>query len=170
MRYHYARHDQLFKSSGKMMSSAPDYVTRFGMEKACSRNPYAPLVCDVVSCSYIALHSSGMNTLFRQDGNHINYEYVTISRGTELEGGLEEHEFIVSRDRQGTLVWGNNDIPGTPLSNTGWNNGLEKAVRYYRLEGSTPVLLRSVENEYTKDASYHKEIPGLSFRTNYWSE
>src|SRR5690606_17511887 len=44
MRYHYARHDQLFKSSGKMMSSAPDYVTRFGMEKACSRNPYAPLV------------------------------------------------------------------------------------------------------------------------------
>lgn len=170
MRYHYARHDQLFKSSGKMMSSAPDYVTRFGMEKACSRNPDAPLVCDVVSCSYIALHSSGMNTLFRQDGNHINYEYVTISRGTELEGGLEEHEFIVSGDRQGTLVWGNNDIPGTPLSNTGWNNGLEKAVRYYRLEGSTPVLLRSVENEYTKDASYHKEIPGLSFRTNYWSE
>ena len=48
-----------------------------------------------------------MNSLFRQNGNNIYYEYVTITRGTNSETGLEEHQFIVTSDVQGTVVWGN---------------------------------------------------------------
>ena len=46
----------------------------------------------------------------------------------------------------------------------------KKLYAYYKKEGSIFTLLKKVENEYTKDNRYHKEIPGLSFRTNYWRE
>jgi YD repeat-containing protein len=167
--YNYASHNQLTKSSGIKMGMDPTYTTTFSFEKACFI-PDNPMQCEPFSCSYMAIHSSGINSLFRQNGNNIYYEYVTITRGTNPETGMEEHQFIVSDEVSGTLVWGDDDIPGTPMSNINWDNGLEKAIRYYKKEGSIITLLKKVENEYTKDNRYQREIPGLSFRTNYWSE
>lgn len=169
VRYHYARHDQLSESSGIRMYEDPNYVTRYGFVKPCL-NEENIFICGPISCSYVALHSSGMNTLFQQNGNNVYYEYVTISRGTDMETGLEEHEFFVSPDQQGTLVWGTNDIPGTPMSNINWDNGLEKAIRYYKRDASGLKLVKAVENEYSKDNRYNKVVPGLSFRSNYWSD
>gem|GEM_PF-759930 len=160
--YYYASYDQPSKSSGQI-GGQPIYVTKYT-----TKTSYGPTLQRIILvCPYVALHSNSVNSVFSMNGNFINYSFVTVSRGDSMQAGVEEHEFNVRFDNQGTLMWGTDFIKDSPLSNTGWDNNQEKNVRYFSMRNGNFVLLKHINNSYVKDSRYSKSIPGLVVRKKF---
>lgn len=160
IRYYYARHDQLTKSSGETRSQ-PDYVTRYFVRQPCGLT-----WCNTWDCNYVALHTDNMNSLF-PTSNNIYYKYVTIGRGENMEAGAEEHQFTVSFDSPGTQRWGEDYFENTPLSNTAWDNGKETDTRYFASRNGSLTLLKHTSNKYIQDPRHHREVPNLIVRKKW---
>lgn len=118
-------------------------------------------------CHYGTLYSSSLSTLYPVNGNNVYYSYVTVSRGNGNAYGTEEHEFMVQPDSEGEQVWGTEYILSTPLNNTGWSNGLEKSVKYFKRAGKSLVLIKRIENHYVTDTRNEKETRSLVVRRKY---
>ena len=167
--YFYAKHDQLTQSSGKI-GSPPQYYSANMHYVSCGGD----ILCDFSQYATSTLHSSSVNAMFQPASHNIYYQFVTTSRGSDFTNGAEEHEFIINFDLYGQLVWGVNDIKGAPLTNFGWDNGLETYSRFYKKNGNELVLIKQIFSDYDEDAAHYREIPGLVVRKSYdpicWQE
>lgn len=120
-----------------------------------------------IFCYNGIMYSSSISTLYPTDGGNVFYRYVSVTTGSGENIGTTEHEFIVNFDQPGQQIWGNDEILSTPLSNFGWNNGLEKETRIFKKAEGSYVLLKSVLNEYAVDDRIEKEIRNLVVRRRY---
>ena len=158
--YHYAKHDLLAQSSGKI-GSPPQYYSENLNKIPCG------IQCAMSELTYGVLSSNSQNTLFTPSSNNIYYEYVTVSRGASFSNGVEEHQFIINFDYAGQQVWGRNLIKNAPLTNFGWNNGLEKYSRIYKTSGAELKLIKETFLDYTTDTRNQLEVKALVVRKNY---
>ena len=161
-RYFYGPMDNLQLSSGDP-GAHPNYFTITQSIDKCD------IPCDFTLVTHYIMNSSSLTPLFNSGNSNICYKYVSISNGGDnFENGGSEHEFIINRDTPGNLIIGNNYITGATWSNTGWDNSLEKQVRYFtKNESGALVPVRKTENYYTADDRNYKEAYGYVIRKNY---
>ncbi|WP_073413545.1 RHS repeat domain-containing protein, partial [Flavobacterium defluvii] len=162
-RFLYAKKDDLAKSTGNK-GQEPYYIDTYKVEKILE-SPGAGIFGVVSTATYLNLSSSSLASLFDTGSSNVFYNYVTISYGSDnfLNGG-EEHEFIVHRDAGDGFVIGTGDIRSVPLSNLGWDNGLEKKVTYFNKDLKT---VKQTINEYEERSALRKEVISYSARKNY---
>jgi YD repeat-containing protein len=118
-------------------------------------------------CSYATLYSSSQFNLYPLNGSNVFYQYVTTVKGTDFSQGADEHEFTINPDIDGQLVWGFSNILNASSTNSGWDNGLEKRVRYYKQASGNLVLLKETENTYVSDTRNQSEVKALVVRKKY---
>ncbi|WP_281233124.1 RHS repeat domain-containing protein [Flavobacterium gelatinilyticum] len=169
-RYYYGPKDDLNHSSGnkgKMPLYMDKSVRRVNcppgdgqMGTACWFADYEDLV--VSSSSIISLFDTGSSNCF--------YKYVTVSEGGDnFENGGEMKEFKIHRDVDGALIVGNVDIKSAPLTNLGWDNGLELKSQIFKKKASGDgfITIAESENTYKLDPSYGGEVRSFSVRKNF---
>lgn len=158
LKYYYAKHNLLEKSSGKTYGT-PEYYTEYFVRNECAETT---VLCDSYDCHTGVMSSSNKSNLF-QVNNNVYYQYVTIARGENLNAGFEEHEFTISFDSPAEQIWGNNPLKDVASSNTAWDNGREKYVRYFSNKAGHPVLVREVFNHYVTDLRAYSESKSFVF-------
>lgn len=163
-RYYYGSMDNLNQSLGDPGNKAY-YISNKIDSKLCYLADGSLSAVPNYIHSFV-LSSSSLTPLFNTGNNNIYYQYVTISHGNDFENGGEQHEFTLNRDIMGQN-FGENDIKGAPWTNFGWDNGLEKGVKIFKMENSTFKVLRETTNHYTTDSRNYSEVNGYSIRKNY---
>ena len=160
-RYYYGPLTNKEKSSGDP-GKPPKYLSFIEQGILCENG----MTMEFVNRLLVA--SSSLLSLFNSGGSNIYYEYVTVSKGNDnFIGGAEEHRFIINRDLVGNNVWGNNII-NAPLTNFGWDNGMERKVSYYRKATDGSLLpTSSSENFYRTDERNYDEAFGYTIRKKY---
>lgn len=158
-RYYYSQIDGNNNSSGDC-GKLPNYLSITESIDICSQ------ICSYVLVTHHILNSSSLLPLFSSGNSNIYYKYVAISNGGDnFENGGSEHEFIVNRDVPGHSF--GKHIQNAPLTNSGWNNGIEKEVKYFANHNGKLCLIKKVENNDTTDSRLYKEAFGYSIRKNY---
>lgn len=118
-------------------------------------------------CTYAAMHSSPLNSLTNSSGQHITYEFVTVSQGDNFDAGATTYQFFISQDAEANNAHGEK-INGVPLSNEGWDNGLVKEVQTYKKDDQGNfILLQKTVNHYTVDQSRTTETSAAVIRDTY---
>jgi hypothetical protein len=161
LRYYYNNIDNLNVSSGDQGV----YLNyHFGTNSILSSN---------IQCAYCLVphdyySSSSILPLFNSGNSNIYYRYVSISNGGDnFEKGATEHQYIINRDAPGNSIEGSS-IASAPWNNTGWDNGLEKQVRYLRkTENNALIPIKKIENFYTTDSSNYQEAYGYTIRKEF---
>ncbi|NDK57358.1 hypothetical protein [Pontibacter fetidus] len=166
-RYHYGKLDSLNASSG-VIGYSPEYFSTYARPELCpvdngasTSNGPSYISCYENACNYGVLHSNSQNALFNTSGQHITYQYVTVSYGQDFENGGEEHRFLVSEDVPGEAIYGN-PIASAPYSNTAWENGLEDRVLIVKKgPDNTFITLQETTQEYAKDIRNEHRVKAI---------
>ncbi|MHC0441975.1 RHS repeat domain-containing protein [Flavobacterium sp. 3-210] len=166
-RYHYANKDDITHSSGDK-GKTPYYVDLSMTRRTCAVGQGQLGLCWYVDNNFLTISSSSIVSLFDTGSTNCFYKYVTISEGGDnFENGGEMKEFIVHRDNFGNPILGP-DIKSAPLTNFGWDNGLEiKSQIFPKKTGSSFVIVADNTNNYKLDPSYSNEIKAYTVRKNY---
>ncbi|MEP1781860.1 RHS repeat domain-containing protein [Reichenbachiella sp.] len=158
--YHYGVMDDLTVSSGEIRQQ-PTYFSKTEQSEQCQDPLYGSgVVGQYQILVYGQLHSSSVRNLFVTNGNHITYRYVNVGHGENFEGGGEQHQFNISVDSPGRLVYGSY-FHNQPLSNSSWDNGQEREVIIYKKVNNQNVILSKTTNEYTLDQRELNEANSL---------
>ena len=160
--YYYGSIDNLTRSSGDPGQN-PVYIDYLTIRTG--DDPYG--VDDFVDI--MVLKSNSMNSLFNTGNSNIYYQYVTISHGdSNFKNGGEEHEYIIHRDTYGGHIHGQGTLVDAPLDNTGWNNGLEKGIKYFKKNDlGEKTILKEITNHYVTDGRNYDEVKAYRIRKNY---
>jgi YD repeat-containing protein len=178
-KYFYGKMDSLDVSSG-VVGYTPEYFAYYTREVLCpvsstsergdEDDPTAAITyidCFGDGCSYGVLYSNSQNSIFNTSGQHITYQYVTVSHGANFENGGEEHQFLISDDEPGEIIRGEL-IQAAPYSNTSWDNGLEERVKLFKKgSNNANIILQEVEHEYKKDTRIEKNVKSLVAKQKY---
>lgn len=152
--FYYARQDQLQQSSGEAQSVRyyePNYVIQKYMWCRNIVSPGGGVVDSRQQGFFFGkLSSNSMFPLYINGQAIVNYPYVTIANGAGGINGLEEHHFQTARNTPGNILHGNN-IFNAPYSNTGFMNGLEIGIKYFKKQGNTFTLTTESRNVYSFD-------------------
>ncbi|WP_281323487.1 SpvB/TcaC N-terminal domain-containing protein [Flavobacterium aestivum] len=164
--YYYAPKSDLTHSSGNQ-GKIPLYLDLSVQRRMCEITS-GHVGCLYVNITNLVATSSSVISLFDTGSSNCFYKYVTISEGGDaFENGGETKEFIVNRDDFGNPILGN-DIKSAPLTNFGWDNGLEiKSQVLQKRNGGTLVVVAENENNYKLDPSYSNEIKGYNVRKDF---
>lgn len=159
--YYYGPKDDTNNSSALLNGKIIPYST-YSTTKPCE------FPCEFITCDYVTLHSSSVNTLYNANGNHIFYQYVTKSFGENFEYGGEEYKFQTSYDSYGNPIWGQQTIMGGTKTNGSWNAGnlLEKKT-FRKAEDNSLILTKDEINTYKTEARNSKEIVGYIINKKY---
>ena len=167
-RYHYANKDDINHSSGDK-GKTPYYVDLSMTRRTCSVGQGQLGLCWYIDNNFLTISSSSIISLFDTGSTNCFYKYVTISEGGDnFENGGEMKEFIIRRDNFGNPILGP-DIKSAPLTNFGWDNGLELKSQIFQKKsaGSPFVIVAENTNNYKLDPSYTNEIKAYAVRKNY---
>lgn len=120
-------------------------------------------------CEYYILNSNSLIPLINTGNNNIYYKYVTVSfGGDEFENGGETHEFEIHRDEQGYVISGNGFAQSpSSWSNFGWDNGLEKSVRKFKVENGIQKTVSLLTNNYTNDERLSDTVYSYAITKNF---
>ncbi|MEO9853673.1 MAG: RHS repeat domain-containing protein [Reichenbachiella sp.] len=143
--YYYGPMNDLATSSGEVRHQ-PAYFVKTQQSQQCTDGPvgnYQILV-------YGQLHSSSVHNLYLTGGSHITYRYVNVSHGENFEGGGEQHQFRISVDTPGKLIYGSY-FQNQPLNNSAWDNGQELETILYKRDQDQNIILSKTTNEYQLD-------------------
>jgi YD repeat-containing protein len=169
-RYYYAHKDDINHSSGDK-GKAPFYMDISLHRKMCQiGDGQLGVACSFSDTSDLVVSSSSIISLFDTGSSNCFYKYVTVSEGGDaFENGGEMKEFIVHRDYLGNIVLGQVEIKSAPLTNFGWDNGLEiKSQVFQKKNGSASfVVVAENENKYKLDTSYSNEVKAYAVRKNF---
>ncbi|UII34885.1 hypothetical protein LVD17_13820 [Fulvivirga ulvae] len=153
--FHYAALASLSESSGELSVDPKNTYYTATESVVCDEYP-----CEV-TCRGAMLYSNSLKDLYANGTGHIAYEYVTVSHGENFEYGGEEQKFIIQHNNQNRRVKGD-IIMGTPYTNIGWNHGLLKISRKFKMIGDQiPVILYEKHNNYEQDSRHYVEVPAL---------
>ncbi|MNQ24818.1 hypothetical protein D3C85_380230 [compost metagenome] len=167
-RYHYANKDDINHSSGDK-GKTPYYVDLSMTRRICSVGQGQLGLCWYIDNNFLTISSSSIISLFDTGSSNCFYKYVTISEGGDnFENGGEMKEFIIRRDNFGNPILGP-DIKSAPLTNFGWDNGLELKSQIFQKKsaGSPFVIVAENTNNYKLDPSYTNEIKAYAVRKNF---
>ncbi len=166
-RYHYADKDDITHSSGDK-GKTPYYVDLSMTRRMCSVGQGQLGLCWYVDNNFLTISSSSIISLFDTGSTNCFYKYVTVSEGGDnFENGGEMKEFIIHRDNFGNPILGP-DIKSAPLTNFGWDNGLEiKSQIFPKKSGSSFVIVAETVNNYKLDPSYSNEVKAYTVRKNF---
>ncbi len=161
IRYYYGPKDDTDNISALLNGKIIPYST-YSTTKPCD------VECEYITCDYVTLHSSSVNTLYNSNGNHLFYEYVTKSFGENFEYGGEEYKFQTSFDSYGNPIWGKQTIMGGTKTNGSWEAGnlIEKKT-FRKAEGNSLIINKHEINTYQTDERNSKEINGYVIRKSY---
>lgn len=149
------------KSSGEVGIAYPNYYQTSTSRRACN------VPCTYYDCQYGSLYSNSLYSLYPGSGNNVYYSHVIVSKGDGFLNGVEEHDFIVNFDVAGANIHGE-PILGTPYTNSGWNNGLERETKTYKTdEFGNLILTKYLENEFVTDSRVFDEVPALIVKKKY---
>ncbi|WP_281234912.1 RHS repeat domain-containing protein [Flavobacterium gelatinilyticum] len=166
-RFYYGPKHDLNHSSGDKGRN-PYYIDQTMIRSMCT-SEWGVGLCAFVDNYYLTLSSSSLVSLFDTGSSNCFYKYVTTSEGGDnFENGGEMKEFIVNRDEHGSSLF-STDIKGAPLTNSGWDNGLELKSEIFKKK--TPngpfITIAETENKYKEDPAYSKEVIAYRVRKNY---
>jgi YD repeat-containing protein len=185
-RYYYGPKEDFNHSSGDK-GKTPFYID-INLRRSLCQNDGGQLEFGgrLIENSDLVVSSSSIISLFDTGSSNCFYKYVTISEGGDaFENGGETKEFIIHRDSwvdnfdtNGQPIVVNNEINGrskilgmvdiksAPLTNFGWNNGLEIKSQVFQKKngGASFVVVAENENKYRLDPSYNKEVKGYNVR------
>lgn len=112
-------------------------------------------------CTTNHLSSNSNTQLFNIGGSHIAYHYVVKSYGENFENGGEQFEYVAERDDTGFVVnsylisGGDRIIPGSGMTNLGWNSGTLLKHQTFKKNGSGGyTILKKEENTYNFQSGY----------------
>ncbi|WP_281323317.1 hypothetical protein [Flavobacterium aestivum] len=177
-RYYYASKSDLTHSSGDK-GKAPLYIDIELLRRLCQSGPGSTFMSDN---SNLVVSSSSIISLFDTGSSNCFYKYVTVSEGGDaFENGGEMKEFIVHRDNWeddldangqnngSSRILGTVDIKSAPLTNFGWDNGLEIKSQVFQKKNGTAsiVVVAENENNYKLDPSYSKEVKDYNVRKHF---
>lgn len=148
------------KSTGKIGNN-PIYYNTSTIQQQCGSS-----LCSTYNCIYGSLYSSSQNSIYPVGGNNVFYEYVTVINGPDYSNGAEEHQFTVSFDYPGQVIWGE-DIISASRSNFSWSNGLEAAVRTFQYKSNAFLIAKETLNNYLQDTRYDNSANSLVIRKKY---
>lgn len=166
IRYHYYKMDNPGVSTANTFST-PNY---FSVQRNVMPCPEQGNPCDEWGCSYAVLHSNSQEQLYNNGSHHLTYRWVTILYGEDFENGGEEHNFHVSMDLYGQILYGFHNIMGSTKSNQSWNNGLELYNRKFKKSTSGEIItIEETSNSYSYiTENRNKEIAyGIVVRKKY---
>ncbi|MTD72568.1 RHS repeat protein, partial [Flavobacterium sp. LC2016-13] len=166
-RFYYSSLSDLNISSG-ISSGNPYYISNSVKRIPCHGTGETGVVCSHVDVNNLVVSSSSILSLYDKGAN-VFYDNVTISYGNDafLNGG-ENHQFIVNRDLPGEVLSGT-DFNHSSKTNSGWDNGLESKVVYFKKK-NTPndfLYLKKSTNEYVLDTRINKEVYSYPVRKNF---
>jgi hypothetical protein len=166
-RYYYAVKEDINHSSGDK-GKTPYYVDLSMTRRVCAVGQGQLGLCWYVDNNFLTISSSSIISLFDTGSSNCFYKYVTISEGGDnFENGGEMKEFVIKRDNFGNPILGPN-IKSAPLTNFGWDNGLEiKSQIFQKKSGSSFLVVAENTNNYKLDPSYSKEIKAYAVRKNF---
>lgn len=167
-RYYYANMNDLNHSSGDK-GKTPFYADISTQRRMCPKTDEIDGGCYYADSSNLTISSSSIISLFDTGSSNCFYKYVTVSEGgNAFENGGEMKEFIIHRDYFSNPILGS-ELKSAPLTNTGWNNGLERISKIFlkKIEGAPFVVVAENENKYKLDPSYDKEIKGYTVRKDF---
>jgi len=174
-RFYYAPLSNLQISSGVVFGN-PHYIDKITTRKACASNdPLAPIgpdlpaeiLCVHYDLTLLRIGSSSLLSLYNL-GSSINYQYVTVSEGDDNFGnGGEQHEYLVTTDLPGDVLH-LNDFTKSSMTNTGWDNGMEKKSSIFKKDSSGHFkTVKEKVNDYIRDERMAKEIYSYPIRKNF---
>lgn len=166
-RYYYAHKDDINHSSGEK-GKTPFYIDISMTRTMCTSSDGLGL-CLYNDTNFLTVSSSSIISLFDTGNSYCFYKYVMVSEGGDnFENGGEMKEFIINRDDFGNPILGS-DIKSAPLTNFGWNNGLEVKSQVFQKKqfGLQFVTVAETENRYKLDLVYTKGVKAYNVRKNY---
>ncbi|EJL63975.1 RHS repeat domain-containing protein [Flavobacterium sp. CF136] len=166
-RFYYSSLSNLNVSSG-ISSGTPYYISHSTKRIVCHGTGQIEIKCDHVDVNNLVLTSSSILSLYDKGAN-VYYKNVTISYGDDafLNGG-ENHQFIINPDLPGEVLSGT-DFNHSSKTNSGWDNGLESKVIYFK-KGNVPnsfLYLKESTNDYFLDTRINKEVYSYPVRKNF---
>ncbi|WP_281322741.1 hypothetical protein [Flavobacterium aestivum] len=183
-RYYYGSKDDINHSSGDK-GKTPFYMDIELLRRTCQTG----LGNIFIDNTNLVVSSSSIISLFDTGSSNCFYKYVTISEGGDaFENGGETKEFIIHRDNWeddfdtngepvtvdhsvngNSKILGTVDIKSAPLTNFGWDNGLEIKSQVFqkRNENASFVIVAENENKYKLDTSYSNEVRGYNVRKHF---
>jgi hypothetical protein len=168
-RYHYANKEDINHSSGDK-GKTPFYTDISTQRTKCPiSDGQMGVACAFVDNSNLTISSSSLISLFDTGSSNCFYKYVTVSEGGDaFENGGEMKEFIIHRDYFSNPILGS-ELKSAPLTNTGWDNGLEIKSQVFqkKIAGVPFVVVAENVNAYKLDPSYNKEIKGYTVRKDF---
>lgn len=167
-RFLYSSLSSLNVSSG-ISSGSPYYISKSIKRIRCNGTGQTGVSCLYVDVTNLVLSSSSVLSLYDKGAN-VFYENVTVSYGDDafLNGG-ETHQFIINSDLPGEVLLGS-DFNHPSKTNSGWNNGLERKVIYFKKNnsaGNNFLYLKESINDYILDQRINKEVYSYSARKNF---
>ncbi|WP_124020663.1 RHS repeat protein [Flavobacterium aquariorum] len=166
-RFYYSSLSNLNISSG-ISSGNPYYISQSTKRIVCNGTGETGIQCSHVDVNNLVLTSSSILSLYDKGAN-VYYKDVTISYGDDafLNGG-ENHQFIINPDLPGEVLSGT-DFNHSSKTNSGWNNGLESKIIYFK-KGNVPnsfLYLKESTNDYFSDTRINKEVYSYPVRKNF---
>ncbi|WP_125721772.1 sugar-binding protein [Flavobacterium ustbae] len=167
-RFYYAPKNDINHSSGNK-GKTPYYVDLSKTRKTCSVGQGQLGLCWYIDNEFLTVSSSSIISLFDTGSSNCFYKYVTVSEGGDnFENGGEMKEYIIHRDNFGQSILGT-DIKSAPLTNFGWDNGLELKSEVFqkRSAGNPFITVAENINNYKLDPIYSNEIKAYAVRKNF---
>ncbi|WP_394775815.1 hypothetical protein [Flavobacterium sp.] len=167
-RFYYSSLSSLNTSSG-ITSGNPYYISKSVKRIPCHGTGETGTVCMHVDVNNLVVSSSSILSLYDKGAN-VFYKNVTISYGNDafLNGG-ETHQFIINSDLPGEVLSGS-DFNHSSKTNSGWDNGLERKVIYFKRKNNTDddfLSLKESINYYVLDTRINKEVYSYPVRKNF---
>ncbi|WP_185290319.1 hypothetical protein [Chryseobacterium lactis] len=139
--------------------SIGEYSKPYFMENRVNTSVCEGSLCSTpIDYSHIVLTSTNLNQYNSLNPN-IFYSRVVENKG---QAGKIIHEFSTMRDDTGSTK--GDEISGSPLSNTGWNNGKELMTTY--LDSSNKIV-KKITRQYLEDITPINTILSLATRKKY---
>ncbi|MDP2721525.1 MAG: RHS repeat domain-containing protein [Bacteroidales bacterium] len=160
--YYYNEYENILKSSGEPGSKGY-YISERTNRMQCG------FPCSFIDCKFWILQSNSLTSLFNIGSNNIYYEFVTVSKGgSDFQNGGETHEYIIQRDYAGFPLLGDGFAQSSSTwTNFGWNNGLEKSVKTFKVENNSTIPVSIVTNNYTNDERMADTIYSYAITKDY---
>ncbi|MGV0831707.1 hypothetical protein ACTS9D_05645 [Empedobacter brevis] len=164
IKYYYANKSELSKSSGDIAYN-PYFLKTLTKLSYCppqSTSGEASTIGAYVDYKVYSIGSNSIVSLFGNEGNAIQYKYITKSIGNNFENGGETKEFVINRDAVASHYFGTDHFE-SQYSNTGWNNGIEKRSIIFD-KNLNPI--KEAINEYVYNDNKKLEVNNIIAREN----
>jgi hypothetical protein len=158
----YGKKESLKQSSG-IKGNDPWYFTSRTDRIPCQNGS---IPCTYVDVNYAILNSSGVRNLYSSSVFGTRYRYVTVSHGDNFQNGGEEYEYYIGYDTEGKNVIGES-IEGTLKVNTGWEDGLQKRVSYFKISNGKHIPVQEKIDTYVRDSRKGGVVYGFNVRKKF---